>query len=100
MKPTSKEEGDHPPRFALGHITATLAVHEYLERQGIEAIEYLERHVRGDWGDMPADDVAENEFAVPRRLRLMSSYMIGCKQVWIITEADRSATTLLFPFEY
>ena len=91
---------DSKPKFSLGHITATRGVFEHLERHGINASEYLDRHVRGDWGDIPPEDAAENEFAVNRRLRLLSSYMIAGERVWIITEADRSASTLLFPSEY
>lgn len=88
------------PRFALGQIVATPAVLEHLERHGVNASEYLNRHVRGDWGDVPSEDAKENEFAVTRRLRLLSSYTIADERVWIITEADRSSTCLLFPSEY
>ena len=91
---------DSKPKFPLGHITATRGVYEHLERHGVNASEYLDRHVRGDWGDIPPEDAAENEFAVSRRLRLLSSYMIAGERVWIITEADRSVSTLLFPSEY
>ena len=88
------------PRFTLGQIVATPAVLEHLDRHGVNACEYLNRHVRGDWGDVPSEDAAENEFAVTRRLRLLSSYTIADERVWIITEADRSSTCLLFPSEY
>ena len=88
------------PRFALGQVVATPAVLEHLERHGVNASEYLNRHVRGDWGEVPQDDAAENEFAVTRRLRLLSSYTIAGERVWIITEADRSSTCLLYPSEY
>lgn len=88
------------PRFALGQVVATPAVLEHLERHGVNASEYLNRHVRGDWGEVPLDDAAENEFAVTRRLRLLSSYTIAGERVWIITEADRSSTCLLYPSEY
>ena len=88
------------PRFALGQVVATPAVVEHLERHGVNASEYLNRHVRGDWGEVPQDDAAENEFAVTRRLRLLSSYTIAGERVWIITEADRSSTCLLYPSEY
>lgn len=87
-------------RFTLGQVVATPAVLEHLERHGINASEYLNRHVRGDWGDVPSEDAAENEFAVTRCLRLLSSYAIAGERVWIITEADRSSTCLLFPSEY
>ena len=88
------------PRFTLGQIVATPAVLEHLERHGVNASEYLNRHVRGDWGDVPSEDANENEFAVTRRLRLLSSYIIAGERVWIITEADRRSTSLLFPSEY
>ena len=99
-KTTTQTANGHPPRFVLGQVTATRAVLEHLEGKGIDPSEILKRHVRGDWGDMPPEDIAENEFAVGRRLRLLSSYTIGGERVWVITEADRSATTLLFPSEY
>ena len=88
------------PRFTLGQIVATPAVLEHLERHGVKASEYLNRPVRGDWGDVPSEDAKEIEFAVTRRLRLLSSYAIARERVWIITEADRSSTCLLFPSEY
>lgn len=88
------------PRFALGQVVATPAVLKHLERHGVNASEYLNRHVRGDWGNVPSEDAASNEFAVARRLRLLSSYTIAGERVWIITEADRSSTCLLFPSEY
>ena len=88
------------PRFTLGQIVATPAVLEHLERHGVNASEYLNRHMRGDWGEVPPDDAAANEFAVTRRLRLLSSYTIAGERVWIITEADRSSTCLLYPSEY
>lgn len=99
-KTTTLTTNEHPPRFTLGQVTATPAVFEHLQSKGIAASELLQRHVRGDWGDMPPEDVAENEFAVDRRLRLFSSYMVADERVWVITEADRSVTTLLFPHEY
>jgi hypothetical protein len=88
------------PRFALGQVVATPAVLEHLERHGVNASEYLNRHVRGDWGDVRPEDAKENEFAVARRLRLLSSYTIAGERVWIITEAERNSTCLLFPSEY
>ena len=81
------------PRFALGQVVATPAVLEHLERHGVNASEYLNREV-------PPEDAAENEFAVTRRLRLLSSYTIAGERVWVITEADRSSTCLLYPSEY
>jgi hypothetical protein len=60
----------------------------------------LARHVSGDWGELPEEDRAENEFSVANNLRILSAYTLanGVK-VWVITEADRSATTFLLPEE-
>jgi len=62
----------------------------------------LKRHVCGDWGDLCKEDKAENEFALKEgNLRIFSAYESnGLPKIWIITEADRSATTTLFPEEY
>jgi len=89
-----------PPLFPLGQVVATRGVLMHLEREGIAADPYLDRHVRGDWGDVPPEDAEANRYAVIVGARIMSSYQIAGERVWIITEADRSATTLLFPSEY
>lgn len=65
------------PALHARQIVATPAVLEHLERHGVNASEYLNRHVRGDWGDVPSEDAKENDFAVTRRLRLLSSYTIA-----------------------
>ena len=89
-----------PCLFALGNVVATPGALDLLDRTATNAAELLQRHQSGDWGSVPPEDAAENEFAVNRRLRLLSSYMIAGERVWIITEADRSVSTLLFPSEY
>ncbi|MDN7586624.1 hypothetical protein [Burkholderia seminalis] len=88
------------PRFRLGQIVATRGVLKHLEHHGIQADPYLRRHVMGNWGDVPPEDAAANERAVEHGARILSSYEIVGKRVWLITEADRSVTTLLFPEEY
>jgi hypothetical protein len=60
----------------------------------------LARHQAGDWGTVPPQDAAENERSLARGFRIISSYAVSEERVWIITEADRSATTLLLPSEY
>ena len=105
----------HTARFALGQIVATPGALSLLQTTGFSAAALISRHLHGDWGDCCADDAAENEFAVTRRLRLMSVYRLVDGQklaatprarrsdlptVWIITEADRSVTTLLLPEDY
>jgi len=87
--------------FSLGAVVATPGALEALERAGDLPEQFLGRHERGDWGDVCEEDWAENDFSVSRHLRIFSSYTLsdGTK-LWIITEADRSATTLLLPSEY
>jgi hypothetical protein len=88
-------------RFLLGRVVATLGVLTALEEAGESPGALLGRHVTGDWGDLDDHDRRENEFSVSRDLRILSAYTLsdGTK-IWIITEADRSATTLLLPSEY
>ncbi|MGO4416893.1 hypothetical protein AB4Z27_28390 [Cupriavidus sp. KB_39] len=88
------------PLFQLGQIVATRSVLTHLEREGTTADPYLDRHVRGDWGDVPPEDAAANRHAVQNGARVISAYRIAGEKVWVITEADRSFTTLLFPSEY
>ena len=72
-----------------------------MEQAGQDPIELLKRHVTGDWGVVPHGDAEENERSVDLGFRVISSYLLdtGVK-VWVITEADRSATTILLPSEY
>jgi len=56
--------------------------------------------VQGDWGDLCEEDRAENEFSVKNGFRILSSYTTQYGKLWVITEADRSATTFLLPEEY
>jgi hypothetical protein len=60
----------------------------------------LDRHASGDWGDLEEEDRRENELSLRNGWRIFSSYPVGGKTVWIITEADRSVTTILLPEEY
>jgi len=63
--------------------------------------ESRKRHLNGDWGDLCAEDKAENELSLKEGFRLLSAYeKTGMPKIWIITEADRSATTVLFPEDY
>ena len=88
------------PLFSLGMIVATRSVLTHLDRHAINAQGYLKRHVTGDWGDIPQEDAETNRDAVKYGARILSAYDLAGERVWIITEADRSSTTLLFPSEY
>ena len=88
-------------RFPLGQTVITPGAEDAFEIAGQTAIEFLRRHMSGDWGELSDDDVKENEFSLKEGLRLLSAYQTGKGQkIWIITEGDRSATTILLPSEY
>jgi hypothetical protein len=88
-------------RFTLGQTFITPGAQEAIQIAGQTEIEFLRRHMSGDWGEISDDDVAENEFSLQEGFRLLSSYQTAKgQQLWIITEADRSATTILLPSEY
>ena len=87
--------------FPLGQIVTTPGALEALEHAGQGAHEFLTRHVSGDWGTLDADDRRENDVSLRAGFRLLSAYYLTTgEKLWIITEADRSATTLLRPSEY
>jgi len=87
--------------FLLGRVVATPGALEALAEAGIDPATLLDRHGVGDWGELCEEDRQENEFSLNRGFRLLSSYPLPDGQkLWIITEADRSATTLLLPSEY
>ena len=96
MQPTTKQ-----PLFPLGQIVATPGALAALEKAGQQPHEFLLRHVHGEWGNVPDEDRRENQFSLERGFRLLSSYRTAANEtVWVITEADRSVTTLLLPEEY
>ena len=87
--------------FPLGSIVATPDAIRALEAAGTSAAELLRRHATGDWGELDAEDVQSNNDAVRHGNRILSSYPLDAHtKVWIITEWDRSATTLLLPENY
>jgi hypothetical protein len=88
-------------RFALGRIVATPGALAALERSGDNVGVLLKRHVTGDWGELDEHDRTENEHSVEQGFRILSAYTLsGGVRLWIITESDRSLTTLLLPSEY
>jgi hypothetical protein len=84
----------------LGRVVATPGALKLLGKSGRHPFEYLARHASGDWGDLYAFDRRQNEIALRDGLRIFSSYDVPAGRVWIITEADRSITTILLPEEY
>lgn len=89
------------PRLPLGQLVATPGAVAALAAADVSIFKLLNRHARGDWGDVSPEDHALNDLAAIAGQRVLSSYLLGNGQkVWIITEWDRSATTVLLPGEY
>lgn len=88
--------------FSLGQIVATPGALSALGDEGITADALLNRHVTGDWGEMTQEDKDENDLSLKEGFRVMSAYDLPRtgQRIWVITESDRSATTLLLPDEY
>ncbi|EPH8972236.1 hypothetical protein VAC37_002195, partial [Neisseria gonorrhoeae] len=101
---------DTPSLFDLGRVSMTATVDyrakEHLPAQLYENSLYaqilLEAHRHGIWGDIPPEDAKPNQLALKpgEEGRIMSSYKIGDQKIWVVTEWDRSLTTLLFPEDY
>lgn len=87
------------PRFDLGQLVATPGVLEMVPQD--ELMKAVSRHLTGDWGDLDAEDKQANEDALKHGSRLLSAYHTASgTKFWIITEWDRSVTTVLLPSEY
>ena len=94
-------------KFKLGRVVATPGCLEALEASGENPERFLVRHASGDWGDLGADDRGANDRAIATegnpdfQERVLSAYVTSAgTRIWIITEHDRSVTTLLLPEEY
>jgi hypothetical protein len=94
-------------RFKLGKVVATPGALQALAEARQEPLHFLQLHASGAWGDLSRDDREANEQAVAhegeadRQGRVMSSYLTRAgTKLWVITEHDRSVTTLLVPGEY
>jgi hypothetical protein len=86
-------------KFALGQVVITSKAKDALHPEDVPIA--LDRHVSGDWGDVDEHDRGENQISLDQHLRLFSVYHDRNRvKFWIITEADRSATTILLPEDY
>ena len=86
--------------FQLGAVVATPGALQWCEAHKVNPLSLIGRHIRGDWGDLGADDISANVDALAYDGRVLSSYLISGTKVYVITEWDRSATTLLLASEY
>ena len=88
-------------KFHLGEIISTTHSFEHCEKNRFALFSYLARYANGDWGDVCKEDWKSNDEALKNGERLLSEYKLpDDRRIWIITEWDRSATTLLFPEDY
>ncbi|HCM5830616.1 hypothetical protein [Klebsiella pneumoniae] len=89
-------------RFSAGATIMTAGVARLVEQGHLNPASYLSRHLGGDWGDLDESDRRQNDDALASgENRLFSSYQVNRDlKLWIITEWDRSVTTLLLPGEY
>ncbi|MFX1802078.1 hypothetical protein PWR66_00110 [Paraburkholderia sp. A1RO-5] len=88
--------------FHLGRTVATPGALDAMQRAGVLPLTLLVRHQCGDWGELDAEDRAANDRAVSEGTRILSAYQVGPnrEKIWVVTEWDRSATTILCPNEY
>ena len=90
---------DMGPKFSPGRIVITANAQAQVPREDVLAA--LKRHLRGDWGELPAQDAHENERSLLQGCRLLFAYRTSKGlQFWILTESDRSVTTILLPKDY
>jgi hypothetical protein len=97
--PRRRDPAAARPRFPLGQLVATPGAIDAVPPP--ELARAVARHQSGDWGDIDPDDRAENDHALDHGFRLLSAYRTkGGTRFWVLTEADRSVTTVLLPGEY
>lgn len=89
------------PLFPLGHCVMTVGAIDALQEAQQTPDTLLRRHHHGDWGELPPEDIQANVRSVQQGMRLLSAYPLPTgERIWIISEWDRSVTTLLLPSEY
>lgn len=90
----------YTPLFTLGKTLATPAARDELSELNYSPLDLLRRHMSGDWTEMAEEDQKSNREAITEGSRIFSAYTIQGTKFWVITEADRSSTTILLPSEY
>ena len=94
-------EPEKRPLFELGQTVATPGALDALREAEEDPFSYLVRHVTGDWGDLPEEDIQENQLSLEQGLRIFSAYHLNTgTKIYVITEYDRSVTTILLPEDY
>jgi hypothetical protein len=86
--------------FELGQVLITRPALSVCEKKEVNATDFLRRHVLGDFGDLCAEDKAANRAAIKHGGRILSAYHVQDEKFYVITEADRSYTTILLASDY
>jgi hypothetical protein len=86
--------------FTLGRTVQTPYARDELHRLNYSPLDLLRKHMSGDWSEMADEDQQSNRDAITDGSRIFSAYIIQGTKFWVITEADRSSTTILLPSEY
>ena len=98
---TTQQTNQVKPLFALGRTLATPGAMLVMQQLDVSPLALLSRHQRGDWGNLDKEDKQANDQALTLGDRIFSAYQVAeMVKFWVITEADRSATTILLPEEY
>ena len=101
---SESEKSENPPfpeaKFEMGQIVITPGAIAGLSLVNRHPVQLLASHVVGEWGDLPEVDIEENERSLEHGFRLLSAYKIEDQRFYVITEWDRSTTTVLLPEEY
>ena len=98
--PATQTDRRQTTRLPLGHVVATPGALDVARTHGLDVLSLLHRHRDGDWGAVSDHDARANDHAVEHGARVLSAYETAGGRLWVITEADRSATTVLLPSEY
>lgn len=90
-----------PAKFPPGQIVMTPGAVEAFATNEQQPMDFIRRHLMGDWGEVDDQDRAANDWALISERRILSAYSLkdGTK-FWIISEADRSSSCILLPEEY
>ncbi|PAP78901.1 hypothetical protein B1759_15790 [Rubrivirga sp. SAORIC476] len=98
--PIAHTDPSRAVRLPLGHVVATPGALDVVRAHGLDVLALVHRHASGDWGTVSEHDARANDLALQNGTRVLSAYDTPGGRLWIITEADRSATTVLLPSEY
>ena len=86
--------------FSLGRLMATPGAIQHLSEHDLSPLDLITRHINGDWGDLGVSDKKLNDEAISDGSRILSAYIVAGEKLYVITEWDRSYTTVLMASEY